>query len=282
LARTDKEGNGITGLSGSSDKEFIHAGPGNNFSKPLAVKKGERYYLVLDNVYPDGGGHTIKLGYEKEVQINGTVLNDDNQPVKADVILADKQGKEIAKTESDSITGKYNMTVKLWESAPYTISFENDSFFIDSKQITTDYKLNDIKTVLPKLRGGKKYTLGGINFEGNLPELLPESYASVNALCRLMKKNKNMIIRIEGHVNAPNNLTNSAWSERQNSRIYFHQHLSEARAQTVYHYLISKDIAKERMSTIGFSNKYMLYPNPKNEEEAEKNRRVEINVISIK
>ncbi|MFI5164536.1 MAG: OmpA family protein, partial [Bacteroidia bacterium] len=272
LARTGKDDNGVTGLSGFSDKEFIHAGPGKTFSKSLPVKKGERYYLVLDNVYHDGGGHIIKLGYEKEVQINGIILNDDNQPIKAEVILADEKGKEVAKTESDSITGKYNMTVKLWESAPYTISFENDSFFIDSKQITTDYKLNDIKTVLPKLKGGKKYTLGGINFYGNLPVLLPESHASVNALYRLMKKNKNMVIRIEGHVNDPNFTSEPA----------FRQELSEHRATTIYNYLVSRNIAKERMSIIGFGNKYMLYPHPKNEEEEGKNMRVEINVISIK
>jgi outer membrane protein OmpA-like peptidoglycan-associated protein len=80
-----------------------------------------------------------------------------------------------------------------------------------------------------------------------------------------------MIIRIEGHVHRPGKPVED--SENQN--------LSEYRAKRVYDYLIKKGIEKERMSTIGFSNKYMIYPNAVSEKEASANRRVEINVLSI-
>ena len=87
-----------------------------------------------------------------------------------------------------------------------------------------------------------------------------------------MKKNKKMIIRIDGHVNDPLNASDAA----------FKQDLSERRAKTIFDFLLSKGIDKERLSTIGFSNKHMLFPKAKSEEEQKKNRRVEINVISVK
>ena len=87
-----------------------------------------------------------------------------------------------------------------------------------------------------------------------------------------MEKNKKMVIRIEGHVNDPLGTFN-----RESK-----QSLSESRANTVYEYLLGKGIKEERMSKIGFGDRHILYPQPKNEDEQEKNRRVEINVISIR
>jgi outer membrane protein OmpA-like peptidoglycan-associated protein len=91
----------------------------------------------------------------------------------------------------------------------------------------------------------------------------------VEALYKLMKKNKSMVIRIEGHVNGT-------------GQKVFEQFLSEKRAKTVYDYLTKKGIEKERMSTIGYGADKMLYRTPQFEGQASANRRVEINVISIK
>lgn len=266
-----------TGLSAFGKANLVHAGPGETFSKPLEVKKGERYYLVLDNVYPDGLGHTIRLGYEKVAQLSGVVLNEENKPIQSDIILEDSQGKEIQKTKSDA-EGKYSMDASLWSKSSYTLSFFNDSSFVNSKVLSADllektnYKISDIKTILPKLRGGKKYILGGINFYGGTPELVPQSYSSVYSLGKLMKKNKKMTIRIEGHINFPGNpsLENMVA-------------LSEQRALAVYNMLLLKGIEKERMSTIGFGSMYMLFPlSNATENQQAANRRVEINVLSLK
>lgn len=279
ISRSGKGTDSRTGLSGNGKSEYICAGPGETFSKLLSVKKGEKYYLVLDNVYPEGAGHTIRLGYERMFEISGTVLNEDQKPIRAEVVIEDARGNMIVKTASDS-AGKYAMAVKLWESAPYTISFIEDSSFVESKHFNTanlpGYKFTGIKTIMPKLRGGKKYVLEGINFYPGSDALLPASYYSVNSLVKLMQKNKRMIIRIEGHVNDPGGFYNKNFS------VDINQVISDARAETVYNFLISKAIEPERMSKIGFGNKFMLFPNPKNESEMSQNRRVEINVISIK
>ncbi len=277
IARTGKGGSGKTGLSLESKSLFVQLGPGKSFSKSIEVKKGERYYLVLDNVYPDGLGHMIVLGYQKEVEISGIVLSDDNKPLKADVILSDNKGNEVEKVESDSVTGKYSLFTMLWKGMMYNLSFVNDSSFVGSQKIYTDslvktgYKLVDIRTVLPKLKGGKKYKLSEINFYPNSNKLLPESYPSVRALEKLMQKNKKIVIRIEGHVNDPSHSTSE-------SELNF---LSKSRAAAIYEILVSGGINPERISVAGYGRLFMIYPYAMTDEEAKANRRVEIKFVSF-
>lgn len=275
ISRSGKTGTGVTGLKSSGKANLVHSGPGETFSKSLEVKKGERYYLVLDNVYPKCSGHTIKLGYEKNIQISGIVLNEENKPIQAEVTLSDAHGHEMT-TQSD-LLGKYSISANIWGSFNYYIIFLNDNYFVDSKKINDDsllktsYKINNIKTILPKLKGGKKYVLNSINFYPGTADLLPESYSSVYSLCKLMKKNNKMVIRIEGHVNDPGRPSLGEAIE-----------LSEARAHTVYNILVLNGIAKYRMKTIGFGSMHMLFPDYNaTSEQQEANRRVEINVISL-
>lgn len=276
ISRSGKGGASATGLSCDGKSDLVHAGPGETFSKPMEVKKGERYYLVLDNVYPNGLGHTIKLGCQKIVQLKGVVLNEENKPVWAEVVLEDYQGKEIKKIQTDT-AGKYSIEAALSLQHSYTLNFYNDSSFVNSKIIRpdllekADYKINNMKVILPKLKGGQKYSLAGINFYGNDTILLPISNSSINSLYKLMKKNRKMIIRIEGHINDPGHPS-----------INSHKELSEQRAHAIFNILLMKGIEKDRMTTIGLGSQYMLFPR-KNASDAEQeaNRRVEINVISL-
>jgi len=109
--------------------------------------------------------------------------------------------------------------------------------------------------------------MDAINFYGGSSVPLPSAYYSIKALYKLMKKNPKMVISIWGHVNDPGGQEPGA------------QELSEKRGKIIYNYLIEKGINKERMSTIGYGAKFMLFPNPKNEKEQIKNRRVEIKII---
>ena len=274
ISRTGLGETEITGLTNREENSFFSAGKGKPFSKSIPVKKGERYYLVLDNVYPNGDGHTIEIGYEKEVSISGIVLNEENKPIKAEVILEDTKGNEVKKTFSDS-SGKYTLNTTVLVNTNYNIVFFQDSSFVKISEIKAEnlvknnYKLDDIRIVLPKLRKGEKYRMGAIDFYGNSSFPLPSAYSSIKSLLRLMNKNPKMIISIEGHVNNP------GYPDCNEC-----QQLSENRAKSIYNYLLDKKISKDRMCAVGYSDKFMLFPNPKNEEEQVANRRVEIKVIS--
>jgi outer membrane protein OmpA-like peptidoglycan-associated protein len=275
ISRGNKTILGITGLSKDAKQEFVGQGIGDAFSKTIIVKKGENYVIVLDNV-KGTEGHSIEMSYLQNIEISGVVTDENKKPVKANVTLTDNNGQEIAKTKSDT-AGKYFIKAKVAESVSNKLTIENDSSFFQTIEINTaktkDYTFRDIRTELPKLKAGKKYNIGNLNFYGNLAVLLPASIPNLEALYKIMARNKHMVIRIEGHINNPGNAVKDT---------PFFQKLSEDRAEVVYDYLVEKGIEKERMSKIGFGSKYMLFPNAVSEEEQEKNRRVEINVISIK
>ncbi len=277
---TPPKNHGATGLADGIGQAFHHQGPGDPFSMPLQVKKGEKYMLVLDNVTPHGGGHTIYFRNMMAVTINGTVTDSSGMAVIADVTMTDPKGKTIEQTSTNA-QGNYTIKTSIEPNRNYNLTFTNDSCFVGTETINTNklkgsHTFSDIKTILPKLKKGAKYPLGNINFYGSSPELLPQSIPSVEALFHLMQKNKTLSIRIEGHVNA----ANMSEADIQRQKIEF-QNLSENRSRTVRDYLVKKGIAFNRIGIIGYAARYMLYPDAKNEAEQSANRRVEIKVMSL-
>ncbi|MFA6152471.1 MAG: OmpA family protein [Chitinophagaceae bacterium] len=275
LSRNDTNNLGITGLSGNVKNEFNGKGIGAQFSKSINVKKGNKFILVLDNVYDGGKGHKISFSFVKEVLISGQVQDEEGNPLVAEVTVYDNKGLEIEKTNSNS-KGNYEMKPKLSENVDYSLTFTADSSFVASEIINTN-KLKDsatfanIKTVLPKLKKGGKYKVGNLNFFGDEARLIPRSKSSLESLYHLMKKNKDLKIQIEGHVNGVGSF----------SKPIYKQKLSDDRAELVYNYLVDRGINKERLSKIGYADLYMLFPNAQNNYEMEANRRVEIKVISL-
>lgn len=278
LSRDDERLKGYTGLSIDAKNEFVGSGVGQAWSKSMQVAKGDKYMLVLDNVYPDGKGHTIKFNFVKQVTISGTVTGQDSLPMKAEVVLSDNNGTTVKQFNTGE-DGKYSFTAGLKEGLNYSLVLSTDNSFIETQTINTAQleklpdSFTDIRTVLTKLKKGEKYKVNNINFEGGTDVLLHASYPSVEALYQLMKKNKKMVIRIEGHVHGykrKNGVKDPLW-----------QQLSELRAKKIYDYLVKKGIEKERLQTIGFGDRMLLYSHARDDREASANRRVEINVLSL-
>ena len=64
IAKSSGIKSGSTGLSVFAQDTFVSSGYGPTYSRALEVGKGEIYYLVVDNVYKNGKGHTLKLHYQ--------------------------------------------------------------------------------------------------------------------------------------------------------------------------------------------------------------------------
>lgn len=96
ISRNNRNIKSVTGLNNSSGETNIHSGVGNSFAKSITVNKDEIYFLLIDNVYDNGGGHTIYfhwkplpvkpreyqvgeiLVFENIIFIEGTAQFDDN------------------------------------------------------------------------------------------------------------------------------------------------------------------------------------------------------------
>ncbi len=305
ISRNNKGIQSKTGLSWDFKDKTIHSGVGADYSYSVEMKKGDRFYLLVDNVYKNGKGH--QLAFDNDVlleekveaeaeeitevvsvpktnkskmysyELQGVVIDDENEkPLRADVTLTNSiTGEIVAQTQSDSITGEYKLVLeeeaqKLAKSQ-YTLEISKDNYFFDSQDIKP-YDLPELSKVkirsrIPKIKKGKIYRVNNINFYGNQAKPLPMSYPVFKSLLRLMEKNTTLEISIEGHTNG----CHQSWE--------YSKTLSVARAGTVRNYLIENGIDEKRIKHEGFSCDKMLYKEPINEKQNMLNRRVEIRIL---
>jgi outer membrane protein OmpA-like peptidoglycan-associated protein len=270
ISRDKAELSGRTGLSVSANNEFVQSGVAAAYSKALPVKSGEIYYLVLDNVYEKGEGHQIRFFISTKTHIAGTVVDENKNPVEAEITVTDLNGEVIAEQKSKA-DGSYTIDPYLVKGADYSINFyqDNSLTYTQTFKVADTMKLKSLKTVLPKLRKGLKYSVGTINFVGNSVKTLPQALPAMKNLAKLMKKNPALKIMIIGHMNGPDPTKTKEWG------IEF----TRGRATTVKDFLIGEGIDASRIETDGKGDSEMLFPGAMNEEKAVQNRRVEIMVL---
>ena len=271
ISRYNPEENSVTGLSLGADEERVHSGPGNHLSKAIDIEQGDRYYLVLDNVYGNKTGFKLAFDYYNTVEVTGVIKNDENNLIKEEVkvLWESKTGEILAQTIADKTTGEFKLdapVLKTSSPGDYTLSVESNNHFFFEKmiKITSETFPDPINVILPALKKGKNIVLNNINFFGGSPRTLPASIPTFKRILKLMKRNKSLTVRIDGHTNGcPGGIASS-------------QDLSLARASTVKTFLIKKGIDSERITIKGFNCTQMLYPIPSTLEEQSLNRRVEI------
>lgn len=265
ISRDKDELSGKTGLTINAPNNLVKQGVNDAYSTAMPVSKGQVYYLVLDNVYDKGEGHTIDFFFEQNVTITGTVNNDGQQALITQIAVVDSKGQTTAQTTSDA-AGNYQIQTTLKKNVNYTINYFNDSSFVYSKNISLKdtVSLKDIRVILPQLKKGKKYTIGSINFFGGDYHYLPISLPSVQNLFKLMQKNTNLKILIEGHTNGCDPGV---------------QVLSQMRADQIKKFLVLNGIDKSRVETLGKGCKEMLFSPKGTETQQEQNRRVEIKIL---
>ena len=127
---------------------------------------------------------------------------------------------------------------------------------------------NLILVELVKLAPGVKLELQDIKFEVASDAFLPIALPALKRLLDFMALNETVRIELQGHVNSPDSKNTFATKR-----------LSKMRCKAVYKFLRKNGISPKRMQIKGFGNTRMVYENPKNEEEAEANRRVEILIL---
>jgi outer membrane protein OmpA-like peptidoglycan-associated protein len=112
----------------------------------------------------------------------------------------------------------------------------------------------------------KTMVLKGVNFKTGSAELTSESYRVLDDVVGQIQANKDIQFEVAGHTDSRGNATKN-------------QMLSQARAQTVANYFISKGVDQSRLKVIGYGPSRPLAPNSSAEGRA-LNRRVELNRLN--
>jgi OmpA-OmpF porin, OOP family len=116
------------------------------------------------------------------------------------------------------------------------------------------------KAIVDKIQ----YAAKNVFFATGSSKLLPKSYTALNEVVKLLKADESLMIDVDGH-------TDNTGNEEKN------QTLSEARANAVKDYLVSKGIADGRLAAAGFGSSKPVADNKTSAGKA-KNRRTELNV----
>lgn len=275
FSRNKPEIDSKTGLNSKAQEEFVPAGINPAYSKALAVKPKEEYVLLVNNVYDNGAGHILHFDYSMNLSVNGVVADVENKnSLGANVTLTNTQtGLVIAETTSDSVTGEYKLNFDIAKTQMNDLLhleiFKDGYFFSDTVltayNIAKDMRNVKLETKIKKLKKGDRFVVANILFHGDSPKPLERSLPTIQALYKTMKRNKSLQIKIEGHTNGCSNGED------------YSINLSNARAATVYDFLVEQNITDARLAKIGYGCQRTLHSTSSNL--AYLNRRVEIEIL---
>ncbi len=268
-SRNDFSVNGKTGLKDGFTENFTSPGPGKSFSKPIEVRQGENYILVVDNIYPGGKGFTFTSALQNilpsqipAIVVSGIISdNQSMQPLAATLTAEDASGNRVASAVSDSLTGKFSFKIPAGSKCTVAIDKKGYVLLNGFLPVKTASQQN---YALQKLKTDAHIIFYNICFQPNSPAIVNTSGTDLNRLLNFLTTEKDWKIRIIGHTNA-NVFTDE----------HYLQQLSERRAWAIKNFLLQHGIANERMRCFGLGGKNPLYDNKK-PEEAVKNLRVEI------
>lgn len=247
-----------------------------SYGAPIASKKGEEFYIVVNNVHTTSG-HQIRLKWYNTYQISGKVsINVPQSKTPAEVIWFNSEvDATVAEAKTDS-AGNFVMTAIVDET---DFQFNNYKLIITGKGYgivdTTLTKKNiqaPLQVDLPKLVKGE--VINGdaehLYFKPNSAQNInDESKKRLNKLIKQMRFCPTLKIQLEGHSNGvyPSTEVDSK--------------LSYTRAQSIKDYLVSKGIERHRIFLKAFGSANQLYPKAKNTKEESRNRRVEIRYLDF-
>jgi outer membrane protein OmpA-like peptidoglycan-associated protein len=228
--------------------------------------KGDYAYLSSN-----GDIHRVKNQAEVDpvILLSGKVLNNvTKQPMSAQIKYYDlNENKELGIAVTDENTGAFKIVLQ--KGKKYSFLAEKNGFYALSENIDlkdlTEYKEINRDLFLNPVEKGQAIRLNNLFFEVNKSVLMPESYAELDNLLKLLGNQPELKIEINGH-------TDSDGSDELNLK------LSDDRAKAVVTYLISKGVKSERLSAKGLGETKPAVPNTSVENKAT-NRRVEFKVL---
>jgi outer membrane protein OmpA-like peptidoglycan-associated protein len=215
----------------------------------------------------DNGGElldslSLNLVYAKDQPIYSVHILDQHtrKPVKSRIVISNSSEMDGTYTASDLFLNQKRQIKDLIFKVDAEGYLSKDT--IRKKIVLSKHTADTI--LLTPVKRGTIAKLDEIYFAAGLAVILEESDPKLKRLRDFMILNPTVNIEIQGHVND------------ESKRGVFSKRLSKRRALRILKYLVDCGISESRLSAVGFGNSNPVFKNPKNDEEKEANRRVEI------
>lgn len=196
--------------------------------------------------------------------LEGTVEDPNGNPVAAVVTI---DGGRI-RTGTDPRSGRFSATV---EPGPHDLRVEGQGFRPNDSQVSVEAgRPRSVRVVLKpqdkvRVTGEKIVIYEKVLFATGSPNILPVSYAILDAVVDVLRQEARLRVRVEGH-------TDNEGGRQRNLA------LSQERAESVARYIAGKGIDATRLEAKGYAD---LVPVADNEspEGRSRNRRVEFTIL---
>jgi outer membrane protein OmpA-like peptidoglycan-associated protein len=135
---------------------------------------------------------------------------------------------------------------------------------------------------LTPVKKGDDFVMDKIYFYPNTYAVKPGALTEMDKLLKYLTANPDVKVEIQGHTNGNNRIKASSHDPVEGRFTGSSKKLSKCRAETIKKYLMEKGISGDRLVTNGYGGSKMIYPNPNNQDEADKNIRVGVLILSQK
>lgn len=280
ISRNDKRLASRTGLDAYAKTVHQEEGPGPSFAQAIQVKKGQRFYLLIDNVYGGGEGYELAFKFFYQPKLFGQVIDaETKEPLDAKVYVEYwEQPIQLDSILTNPSDGKYAAKEPLEFKTDYKLVFTSDGYFTKVRKVNypilRENRGKPINMALTPLKEGVTLTLEDINFLPGVADFTRATRPRLRETLDLMQRYPKMVVQLEGHVNGV--LTPNCEQDT------FSINLSWRRAGAVKRYLVENRIDPNRMTIKGFGCTQMLFPHSRKQGDMAKNRRVELKVIRLK
>ena len=282
--------NGLQGY-GENDLFYVRKGPGGIWSNPVNLgfpintisdegtlfitADGKTAYYSSDRSDSQGGLDIYSFELREDIRpyktswIKGQVFDKKTtKGLPSSVELIDLATKQLlSKVQTDEM-GNYLNTLPVGKDYAFNVNrkgylFYSDNFLMSNSSPDSTYEKN---IPLQPIETNATVVLKNIFFDINKSELKIESQVELDKIIQLLIENPNLKIEIGGH-------TDNAGKPADNLI------LSNNRAKAVINYLVSKNIAAQRLTFKGYGETKPVADN-KMEEGRAMNRRTEMKVVS--
>ncbi len=200
---------------------------------------------------------------DKLALLTGVVTDFKNNPLAKEIIMfSNDKTKAVVKTTTDA-KGQFAMLIPV--GATYSLKYKNFTSDVDYTKMSVPTDKNATYEVGIQIDPPKDFVLENVYFDTGKSTLKPTSNAALNNLVEILKTKNTMVVEIQGH-------TDDVGKLEENMT------LSQARADAVKNYLVSKGIENIRINSKGYGPTKPIAQNNSEAGKA-KNRRTSLKVI---
>lgn len=229
------------GMKADGKRFFIAPNEDEDFLKSIPVRKGEVYYIVLDNKSSKGDGHTIKVSIQVESFEPLVVFYDPvlKKNIDVDLLILEKNTDNRPIAKNPAFRGG---KIKFVPGFNYALYAKKNGYFSIFKEFNSNIFKDDtlMRFNMNRTEKGTKFPIADIYFDDDA-NLLPESDTSLLNYMQMFKGHPDITFQIKGYV------------QSYAVDIEADQKLSIARAQSVKEFFVAHGMNPDQITIAGMT-----------------------------